>query len=145
MEVAASGDVAFAATPDGGYIWPSFLPASDAAASLAHLLDLLAATGRSLSAVVKTLPRVHLAHETVPTPWERKGTVMRELVEEIERAREHDVILVDGVKVLRPDGWALVVPDLEQPTTHVWAESESDDAARRLTREYARVIRQLLR
>jgi mannose-1-phosphate guanylyltransferase / phosphomannomutase len=145
MEVAARGDIAFAASPDGGYIWPAFLPAYDAAASLAHLLDLLAATDRPLSAVVKTLPRVHVAHESVPTPWERKGGVMRELVEQLERSHEHDVLLVDGVKVLRPDGWALMLPDLEQASTHVWAESDSDEAARRLAREYARVLRQLLR
>jgi len=81
----------------------------------------------------------------VPTPWERKGAVMRELVELIERTTDDPTILVDGVKVLRPGGWALVLPDLEQPVTHVWAEGESDEAARQLAREQAKVIRQLLR
>ena len=145
MEVASSGDVTFAASPDGGFIWPDFLPAYDAAATLAHMLDLLAATGKRLSKVVEGLPRVHLAHETVPTPWERKGAVMRELVEQIERTTQDDLILVDGVKVVSADGWALVLPDLEQPTTHVWAEAESDEAARNLARDQAKVIRQLLR
>jgi len=49
-----------------------------------------------------------MAHESVATPWERKGAVMREMV---ERAGTRDVVLVDGVKVLHPDGWALVLPD----------------------------------
>src|SRR5581483_1062599 len=145
MEVASSDDVAFAASADGRFIWPSFMPAYDGTASLAHLLDLLCATGRRLSEVVRELPAVHLAHETVPTPWERKGAVMRELVEQLERGGEHDFLLVDGVKVVRPDGWALVLPDHEQPSTHVWAEADNDETARQLAREYGRMIRQLLR
>jgi mannose-1-phosphate guanylyltransferase / phosphomannomutase len=145
MEIASTGDVTFAASPDGAFIWPDFLPAYDAVATLAHLLDLLAATETLLSKVVESLPHVHLAHEAVPTPWERKGAVMRELVELIGRTTDDTTILVDGVKVLRPEGWALVLPDMEQPTTHVWAEADSDDAAQQLAREQAKVIRQLLR
>jgi mannose-1-phosphate guanylyltransferase/phosphomannomutase len=49
------------------------------------------------------------------------------------------------VKVLRPDGWALVLPDPEDPFTHVWAESDGDTAARQLAQEYARAIRQAMR
>jgi mannose-1-phosphate guanylyltransferase/phosphomannomutase len=141
MEVASEDHVAFAASPDGGYIWPDFLPAYDGTATLAKLLDLLAATGRSLSSVVAELPRVHLVHESVPTPWEQKGAVMRELV---EREAGHDLVLVDGVKVLRPDGWVLVLPDPEMAVTHVWSEADSDQAAGQVAREYARAIRQAL-
>ena len=46
------GDVDFAASQDGGFIWPDFLPAYDATATLVKLLDLLAGTGRPLSSVV---------------------------------------------------------------------------------------------
>ena len=41
------------------------------------MLDLLARSERSLAEVVDGLPKVHLAHETVVTPWEQKGMVMR--------------------------------------------------------------------
>jgi mannose-1-phosphate guanylyltransferase/phosphomannomutase len=142
MEVASTGDIDFAASPDGGFIWPDFMPAFDASATLVKLLDLLASTGRTLSSVVKELPRLHMAHESVATPWERKGAVMREMV---ERAGPRDVVLVDGVKVLHPDGWALVLPDPEEAITHVWSESDSDQNARQLAQEYARRIRQIVR
>jgi mannose-1-phosphate guanylyltransferase/phosphomannomutase len=142
MEVASSGDVDFAASVEGGFIWPDFLPAFDATATLAKTLDLLAATDQSLSSIVRGLRRVHVAHETVVTPWERKGQVMREMV---ERAGHEDVVLVDGVKVLHPDGWALVLPDPEEALTHVWSEGGSDQEARRLAQEYAKRIRQILR
>jgi mannose-1-phosphate guanylyltransferase/phosphomannomutase len=106
------------------------------------LLELLAVEDIALSKVVGTLPSVHIAHETVVTPWEQKGAVMRSLV---ELSKDREVELVDGVRVIHTDGWALALPDPEEPVTHVWAEARDDGAARRLVQEYARRIRQLLR
>ena len=39
------------------------------------------------------------------------------------------MVLVDGVKVIEADGWALVLPDPEEPLTHVWAEAAERLAA----------------
>ncbi len=142
MEVASNDSVDFAASQEGGFIWPEFLPAFDAIATLAKTLDLMAATGHTLSSIVRRLPAVHVAHEAVATPWDRKGAVMREVV---ERAKDREMILVDGVKLLHQDGWALVLPDPEEAVTHVWAEGPSDHDARQLAQEYARRIRQALR
>jgi mannose-1-phosphate guanylyltransferase / phosphomannomutase len=97
-----------------------------------------------LSAILAGVPESHIVHESVPTPWERKGAVMRELVER-ETERGSELMLVDGVKVIRPDGWALVLPDPADPFTHVWAESDGENAARQLAQEYARAIRQAMR
>ncbi|HXY94446.1 MAG TPA: sugar phosphate nucleotidyltransferase [Acidimicrobiia bacterium] len=142
MEAAGEGGVTFAGASDGGCIWPEFLPAYDAAVTLVKLLDLLAAVDRPLSRVYEMLPEVHVAHETIVTPWERKGTVMREVV---ERVGGRTVELVDGVKVRDGARWALVLPDPEDALTHVWAEAESDVEARRLAQEYVQRIRQVLR
>jgi mannose-1-phosphate guanylyltransferase/phosphomannomutase len=142
MEVASTADVVFAASQEGGYIFPSFLPAYDSAATLVHILAMLAETGVRLSKLVAHLPRVHMAHESVMTPWEQKGLVMRTLV---ERIKDRELVLVDGVKVIHEGGWALVLPDVEEPVTHVWAEAPSDAEARALAQEYARRIRQMLR
>ncbi len=141
MEVASEGGVSFAASQEGGYIIPSFLPAYDAAATLVHLFDMLARQDLRLSKVVSQIPPVHMAHERVVTPWEQKGTVMRTLV---ERLPDRETLLVDGVKVLHDDGWALVLPDPDDPITHIWAEGPTDREARALAQEYARRIRQLL-
>jgi mannose-1-phosphate guanylyltransferase/phosphomannomutase len=142
MQTASRPRVAFAGSTDGGYIVPSFLPAFDAAAAMVALLELLALDAVPLSKVVDGLPAVHIVHETVVTPWEQKGTVMRSLV---ELSKDREVDLVDGVKVHHENGWALVLPDPEEPVTHLWAEGDSDAEARRLVQEYARRIRQLLR
>ena len=142
MEVAGSDHLDFAASQEGGFIWPDFLPAYDATATLVKLLDLLAAAERPLSAVADEVPESHMAHEAVPTPWERKGAVMREIV---ERAKGREVVLVDGVKIIYPDGWALVLPDPELPVTHVWAEGRSEPDARRLVAIHAGRIAELTR
>jgi mannose-1-phosphate guanylyltransferase / phosphomannomutase len=142
MAAAARKGVGFAANSSGGFILPAFLPAFDAAAALVKLLELLALDEVALSKVVETLPIVHIAHETVVTPWEQKGTVMRSLV---ELSKDRQVELVDGVRVHHGNGWALALPDPEEPVTHIWAEAGSDDETRRLAQEYARRIRQLLR
>ncbi len=140
MEVAGGGGVEFAASQEGGFIWPAFLPAYDAAGTLVHLLELLAEAGQPLSALLAEVPETHVAHETVPTPWERKGAVMRGMM---ERAKDLPTVLVDGVKIVYPDGWALVLPDPELAITHVWAEGTSDVEARRLVAIHAGHVAEL--
>ncbi|MDP9073123.1 MAG: sugar phosphate nucleotidyltransferase, partial [Actinomycetota bacterium] len=142
MEVASTPGIDFAASQEGGYIFPAFLPAYDGVATFVKTLGLLAASGQRLSDVVSDLPRIHITHESVVTPWEKKGAVMRTIV---EKTKDHEHVLVDGVKVLYDEGWALVLPDPEEPITHVWAESRSDADARVLAKEYVRRIRQMLR
>jgi len=68
--------------------------------------------------------------------------VMRSLV---EMSKDRDVQLIDGVKVRHDGGWALALPDPEEPVTHLWTEAATDREAKALAGEYARRIRQLLR
>jgi mannose-1-phosphate guanylyltransferase/phosphomannomutase len=141
MESAAEPGVVMAASLDGGFIFPRFFPAFDAMGSFAMVLELLARTGRPLSKVTASLPRTHVVREAVSTPSDHKGAVMRSLVENADGELE----LVDGVKVHYDDGWALVLPDPEDPICHVWAEAGSDSDARRRAQDYVGRIRRLLR
>jgi mannose-1-phosphate guanylyltransferase/phosphomannomutase len=142
MEVAATGGVTFAASQSGGFLWPDFLPAFDAAATVVELVTMVAASGQSLSKLVHGLPPVCIAHEAVVTPSERKGTVMRVLVEQLDG---QDLVLVDGVKIPEDDGWVLVLPDPEDPVTHVWAEASSEARSQARAQQYAVRLRQMLR
>jgi mannose-1-phosphate guanylyltransferase/phosphomannomutase len=142
MEKAARSGVTFAASQSGGFLFPRFLPAYDAAATLVELVALLSTTGQPLSKLVQQLPPVYIAHESVVTPWEQKGMLMRSLVEQLG---DRELLLVDGVKAPEEDGWVLTVPDPEEPVTHVWAEGSSEAAARALVQQYGVRLRQLLR
>lgn len=142
MEASLDPGVGFAANEMGNFILPGFISGFDAAATFVKVLDLLAYRQTSLSDVVSSLPRVHLVRESVVTPWEQKGMVMRSLM---EQSKQHRVTLIDGVKVDHGDAWALAQPDPDEPITHVWAEAGSDNDARRLATEYVRRIRQMIR
>jgi mannose-1-phosphate guanylyltransferase/phosphomannomutase len=109
--------------------------------ALARILEYRARTGELLSTRIEQLPRVFVAHEPVPCPWEQKGVVMREVM---ERAAGDRVELVDGVKVFFGEDWVLVLPDPEQPVVHVWAESDSDSKAHALAGTQARLVRTLV-
>ena len=141
MEVAARPGITFAASQSGGFIWPRFLPAYDAAASLVMLVEMLAASGEPLSKLVHSLPEVHVTHLRVPTAWETKGLVMRSLVEQLA---DRETVLVDGVKVIEDGGWALLLPDPEEPVTHIWAEARTDEGAKARAGQYAALILDLL-
>ena len=75
------------------------------------------------------------------TLFDLKGTVMRSF---LERARVDEVILVDGVKVIDAVRWTLVVPDTEEPYTHVFAEADDDESSFARARSAAREIEQFV-
>jgi mannose-1-phosphate guanylyltransferase / phosphomannomutase len=118
-KAAAGEGVIFAGSVEGGYVFPRFLPAYDAVASLAHLLELLAPQSRPVSELVAELPEPTLIHRELRCPWALKGTVMRVLN---ERFADRDVDLTDGIKIFEERGWAQVLPDPDEPLIHVYAE-----------------------
>jgi mannose-1-phosphate guanylyltransferase/phosphomannomutase len=142
MENAATPLMTFAGDTMGRFIVPELMPAFDATATFVRLLDMLARNPKPLSDTVDTLPTVHIEEREVVTPWDQKGSVMRELV---EQSSDRQLDLVDGVRIHHDGGWALVLPDPEGPTTTVVAEGPDRAAAARLADEYVRRIEQLIR
>ncbi|HLX78657.1 MAG TPA: sugar phosphate nucleotidyltransferase [Acidimicrobiales bacterium] len=141
MDVAASNGAKIAAGTDGRFGFPAFMPAFDAIATLVNVLAMLAQKGMKASELHAGLPEVHIAHELVLTPFDQKGTVMRSF---LERARVNGVILIDGVKVIDASGWTLVVPDIEEPYTHVFAEADDEQSSRSRARRAANEIERSL-
>lgn len=126
MEATERRGVIFGGTMYGGYIFSKFMPAFDAAVTFCRLLELLAAEGRPLSAVREGLPKSFMAQRSTFCLWEQKGMVMRKL---IERSKDMDVEMLDGVKVVEDGGWVLVVPDPDTPVFQVYAEAPQQTLA----------------
>jgi mannose-1-phosphate guanylyltransferase/phosphomannomutase len=143
MAAAASGGVSFATDRSGGYVFPAFLPAFDAAAALVRLVSLLGAGSSSLAGVVRATPAMPVLHEELATPSEQKGLLMRTLMEQLTEEGV-DLVLVDGIKVVTDKGWVLVVPDPEEPITHIWAEGRDVADSERLASAYVRRLTPLL-
>ena len=141
MELAGTDSFDFVADTEGGFAFPHFLPSIDAVATLVHLLALLSGSGRTISEVLAGVPESNVVHESVRTPFEQKGTVMRNL---IERTKGEVIVLVDGVKTIDADGWTLIAPDSDDAITHVYAEGDdratSEERASKAVREILEVL-----
>ena len=85
----------------------------------------------SLAEIVDATPPMPILQGEVPTPMEQKGLIMRTLMEQLTDEGA-ELVLVDGIKVVSDEGWALVVPDPADPVTHVWAEGVGPGGVRGL-------------
>src|SRR5919198_2379706 len=84
---------------EGGFVFPRLHPAYDGLMAFCKLLELLATQEIGLARAVAALPEPSIVRREIPTPWERKGAVMRQLVEAAKGRRMDDT---DGVKIFRP-------------------------------------------
>jgi mannose-1-phosphate guanylyltransferase/phosphomannomutase len=140
-QAAAEPGVVFAGAVGGGYVFPDFLPAYDAVASLAKLLELLAPVGRPLSEQVAELPEPTLIHRRIACPWSKKGLVMRVLN---ERLAGRDLDLTDGIKLQDERGWSQVLPDPDEPLVHLYAEGETLHVSEELEHEVRELVEEIM-
>ena len=102
-----------------------YLGFDDALYAACRLLEMLAAWDRPLSAVTADLPGyVSTPELRIEVPEERKFAL-------VERAREHfsarhEVVAVDGVRVLFGDGWGLIRASNTQPVISARFEARSE-------------------
>jgi phosphomannomutase/phosphoglucomutase len=112
----------------------------DAIYASLRLLEILAHSGRPLSHLLADLPPSFSTHEIrVACPDERKFVIAQKATEYF---REHyDVIDIDGVRVLFPEGWGLIRGSNTQPALVLRFEARS--AAK--LQEYRALVEQKLR
>ena len=140
-KIAAEQNVLFAGGIGGIYVFPEFLPAYDAVASLCKLLELLAPLDRPLSELVGDLPGSNVVHRQLACPWALKGLVMRVLTERL-KGRELD--LTDGIKVVDDRGWVEVLPDPDEPLIHIYAEGETKEGSSALEAEFHALVAEVM-
>lgn len=86
----------------------------DALYAACRAVELVARSDRPLSALVAELPHYESTPELrVDVPEERKFAIVREAVEHFRR--DHDVVDVDGARVLFDGGWGLLRASNTQP------------------------------
>jgi len=103
----------------------------DAVYAAGRLLRTLSNTDKPLSALLADVPRYPVTPEVrVPCPDGRKFEVVAALVDEFKR--DHDVIDVDGARVLFEDGWGLVRASNTQPALVLRAEAKTQAGLSRI-------------
>ncbi|HHX86982.1 MAG TPA: NTP transferase domain-containing protein [Firmicutes bacterium] len=114
----------------------------DGVAALVYLLDFMAAHDLTLSGLLKEIPAIKILERETACPWAKKGRVMRRLVQESSRQKTE---MIDGLKIYHPEGWALILPDPDRPSYHVYGEGYSEEISASLTDFYINRINALQR
>lgn len=109
--------------------------------AIGQLLCWMAGERLTLRDVLAQLPRASTAVRTVACPWEARGRVLRRLLEE---QPEGAVELIDGLRIREPEGWALLLPDPDEPLCRVYAEADDPAQAERLAKRYEERVRSLV-
>jgi phosphomannomutase / phosphoglucomutase len=123
----AQGGV-FGGEENGGVIFPEHQFVRDGLRSVAQMLELMARTGKPLSALVAEVPRYANVKVKVHCPDAAKGEVLQRFA----KTQKGQVDTTDGVKVRTAEGWVLVRPSGTEPLIRVFAESKDEATARRM-------------
>lgn len=117
----------FGGEGNGGLIFPEFQYCRDGGMSAATMLELLAHTGKKLSAVVDGMPAYHSVKDKIKC--KDKEAVMRQIEAHV---KEGKVDKTDGLKIYKPEGWVLIRMSGTEPIIRVFAESRTGAGAKNL-------------
>ncbi|MFQ5746491.1 MAG: phosphomannomutase/phosphoglucomutase [Gemmatimonadota bacterium] len=108
----------------------------DAIFAAARLAQLVQRAGRPLSELAAEIPHYPSTPELrVDCPEDRKFEVVARIVEAYRGT--HEVIDIDGARILFEDGWALIRASNTQPVIVFRFEADSESALRRIRDEIA--------
>ena len=98
----------------------------DAIYASCRLLEILADTGKTISELLSDVTKTYTTPEIrVECPDEKKFEVVKKITEHFRKL--NDVIDIDGVRVVFPDGWGLVRASNTQPALVLRFEAETED------------------
>lgn len=108
----------------------------DAIYAAARLAQLVQQSGRSLAELAARIPDYPSTPEVrLDCPEERKFAIVERMVERYRQT--HDVIDIDGARVLFDDGWALIRASNTQPVIVVRFEAQTREGLQRIRDEVA--------
>jgi mannose-1-phosphate guanylyltransferase/phosphomannomutase len=143
MNAANDPEVKLIGGTKGGVIFPEFSFATDGMFSVMKILELLAASGKTLSELDKETPKLYMYKANLPCSREQKGKVMRMLVEESEGMKRE---LIDGIKIFFDDlEWVLCIPDSERELLHINAEAGTLRKAKSLVNRYSKKVSRIVK
>jgi len=144
-EAAQTNEAAVAGEGSGGVMFPRINCAHDSIAAMAHIIELMARSGKSVGALVRELPRFDMAKLTIPCPPERVSGVIETIRREAEEGTfGGEIDMEDGVKVSDADSWVHVRASMTEPLIRVISEATTKEAADDLAERFARRVRQAL-
>lgn len=117
---------------NGGIIYPRINFGRDSLVGIGLILHMLAETRQKMSQLVAALPRFHLLKDRLVCPASRIADVLRR-VQRAHAGRRMD--LLDGVKVMRDEGWFLLRGSNTEPIMRLVVEAATEQDAVRIRDE----------
>ncbi len=126
----------------GGPIDPRVGLVRDSFVGMAQTLDAMAATGKSISQIVASLPKYHINKTTVSLPEDtpRDEAVAQAFAKLESHFAGQAISKQDGLRIDWPDAWLLVRPSNTEPIVRAVAEASSPERAQQLCDEAAKVV-----
>ncbi len=124
---------------NGGVFYPDHQPVRDGAMTASQIVEMIASEGKSLSQLVSELPTYFNTKVKVPVPQEKKERLLEAL---LNLTKDMDRITLDGVKIVRDDGWILLRPSGTEPLYRCFAEGKTQEIADHLSEEGVKLIEQ---
>ncbi len=124
---------------NGGVIYPAVHPGRDSATGIALVLDMLAASGKTLSALNAEVPDYAMVKAKVGI----EGMAVADVLERIRTAfaDAEGADSTDGLKILWADRWLHVRPSGTEPILRVFTEAPTAQAAEALAERAMKIVR----
>lgn len=140
MRVFKKGEVDFVGGTKGGFIFSDFQKGTDAMFATVKILEMMAQTKARFGDLRKKYDKYVRDFTSVPCPWSKKGTVMRQLIiSTADKQRE----LIDGVRIFEDNGWVLVAPDKLTASFNILAESTDKEITAKLLDRYVDSVKNM--
>lgn len=115
----------------------------DAVYAGARLLEILSKTDEGLEALLKGLPDlVNTPEIRLDCPDHKKFGIVTAIVDQFKK--DHEVIDLDGARVLLDGGWGLIRASNTQPALVLRFEAESEKRLREIERLFMEKVRELI-
>ncbi|MBC7110144.1 MAG: phosphoglucosamine mutase [Archaeoglobi archaeon] len=136
-QVMKEKNAVFGGEGNGGLIFPEHQLARDGAMSLAKILDVMAEEGKSISELLRDIPKYYMVKKKIPC---------RDKIKLIEGLKKEfpDANFTDGARIDFEDGWVLIRPSGTEPIARIFAEGKSRKRAEELAESGINAARRIL-
>ncbi len=114
----------------------------DALAGLVKILEFMAEKDLRLSDLSDMIPEFHMNRINVQCPWKSKGRVIRQIIQQHSNDK---IETLEGVKIHKPNGWVLLLPDAQEPVFRIISEGYSEEFAEELSSIYAEKVKNIIK
>mgnify|MGYP000020464980 CR=1 FL=1 len=131
---------------NGGIIYPKHQYVRDGGMATALILEILSEENKTLSELIRELPKYYNFKEKVKCPNNLKSKVMEKVMKEVGRGMERRIETIDGVKLwIDDDTWILIRASGTEPIIRIYSEAKEERKARRNVEEYKRKVREIIK